>query len=1119
MKLNYGRFAKATVVLIVCIATVFAGISVHAQATSGNIAGIVADQSGAVIAGAQVKATNEATGVVTAAAANQSGEFLIQNLLPGQYDLSASAPGFKTFTLRNFEVQLNNTASAKLVLPVAEANTSVQVSADAGATIDTTTVQIQSTFQLKEVQDLPTATVGLGVLNLSLLSPGVASSGGVGAGTGPSVGGQRPRANNFMIEGIDNNDKSVTGPLVYVPNDAVDQFTLITNQFSPEFGHSAGGQFNVIVDSGTNNLHGRAYEYFQNRNLNAESGPEGAKVPNARYDYNRYGGQVGGPVIKNKLFYFVNFERQTTGQALSYYTCTPTAAGLAELQNIPNLNATNLGIYEKYTPAAPSQVDATQDHSCGAEATGLQYLTVYDGAQYNAQAGEFASGNAYNIPLGNYQVNAPTFTNFDALTTSVNWTISPKDSFRGRYIYNTEGTEDTAAEFPVFFQTLPYRYHLIALSEYHDFSPNLINEARIGFNRYYNSTPSGNYSFPGLDAFPTIYIYDQGFSQYGPDGNAPQSTIQNLYQFTDNLSWTKGKHTMRFGFDGRKYISPQSFTQRVRGDYEWNYLTEYLHDLAPTAFGQRSTGNFFYYGDQTAFYGYANDIWRVTQKLTLNYGIRYEFTSVPVGERTQELNAAASVPGLIEFTKPKPQYTNFVPRIGINYAPDPNTAIRAGFGMAYDVLYDNLGILSFPPQFSSTNTVGDQGQPQPGDPNFLANGGLPAGNGGLATFPTVAAQRAATSAYVPNQKLPYAETWSLGIQHVFAQNYTFEIRYLGTRGIHLSTQVELNRASQVDMGHYIPTLATAPANPDALTNTLVGKSLDGRNSYVPAYLAAGFTSTITSFQPYSESNYNGLAVNLRRRFQKGLMIDASYTWSKTMDDATADVFSTVLTPRRPQDDQNVSADYSRSALDRTNRLTLAAVYDLPFFKHSNWLLKNTLGNWEFDPIYTYESPEYYTVLSGDDANLNNDSPYTDRTIYNPSGKKGTGSGVTAVTNSNGAVVAYVPTDPNAQYIQAGPGALANSSRNSLPIRPIDNLDATAIKRISFTNRYSIEFDAQAFNVLNHAQYIPGAVDNINSVGYTSQIQFQEPQDPHFNDPGHFFSNNARSMQLALKLLF
>jgi hypothetical protein len=1145
------------------------------QSTSGNVVGVVLDKSGAAIPGATVTAKNEATGVASTVEASKIGDFRISNLLEGKYSITASAQGFATLTLKGFDVQLNKTSTATLVLPVHTAATNVEVSAEAPAVLDTTTTQLQASFETEELAIMPTANVGAGVLNLSLLVSGVAGNGGMGDGIGPSVGGMRSRSNNYTIEGIDNNNKSVTGPLVYIPASAVGEFTVITNQFSPEFGHSVGGQFNTVIVSGGNKIHGAVYEYMQNRNLNAENAIQGGKISNPRYDNNRFGGQVGGPIKKDKLFYFASYERNPVGQSGQYWICTPTAAGLTTLNNgSHNFNANNLGIFTKYmTPVA----SATQtnggttgsngnDLACG-DGPGPQYAPVFSDGVYNSKTGIFGTANEVDIPLGNYSVVAPNYNNFEALTTGGNWTISSKDSFRLRYIYNNYAGIDTAASLPAFYMTAPDKYHLVALSEYHSFTSNLSNEARLGFNRFYSITSSGNFSYPGLNVFPNLTLYDIGAINIGPDGNAPQETIQNTYQFTDNVSYEKGKHSLKFGFDGRKFISPQSFTQRVRGDYEWDYTTEYLHDLAPTYFGERSTGNFIYYGDQTAFYGFGNDVWHVLPKLSLNFGLRYEFTSVPKGERSQDLNSAASVPGLIVFSAPKPQYTNLMPRFGINYAPNQNTSIRAGFGMGVDVLYDNLGILSSPPQFSATNDVGSGTSANYGDPGFLAGGGLPAG-GNLAVYcktgtgagtgkpcvTDIGAQRAATAAYIPDQKLPYAENWSLGIQHVFHNDYTAEVRYLGNRGIHLATQIQLNIQPEVTAATQLPTyISGAPGAGTlaALPNTLATIKANPNGHYVPKYLnltdsdgnPAGFTSKITSYQPWSESNYNGLAASLNRRFKNGLLLDFAYTWSKTMDDATATVNSTSLTPRRPQNSQDLAADYSRSALDRTHRITLAAVYDLPFFKTSNWLEKNLIGNWEFAPSYTYESPEYFTVLSGDNSNLNGEGGGIDRTIINSNGIKGTGTAVKALYDPSRAslcgvdesgnslapcdanLVAYQALDATARYVQAAVGTLPTSSRNTEPTRPTNNFDATASKKFNFTERYVLEFSAQAFNALNHSQFTPGTLDNVNSTSPSVAAGYQEvakslgKTNGLFNQPGKAFNANARTMQLSLKLDF
>jgi Carboxypeptidase regulatory-like domain len=1108
-------------------------VAMHGQATSGDLVGTVIDPSGAGIAHASITATNIATAVANTAQANERGEFRISNLPPGRYTIKGTAPGFSALTLQDFTITLNQTASTQLRLQVASAATSVEVSSQAATAIDTTTIQLQQTFSTKETQDLPVSTIGLGALNLSLLSPGVATSGGIGAGTGPSVGGQRPRNNNFTVEGVDDNDKSVTGPLMTVPNDATGEFTLLTNQFSPEFGHSTGGQFSTTILGGTNQLHGRAYEYFQNRNLNAidastARGQDPAHIVNPRFDQNRFGGQVGGPILKDKLFYFSNFEKYQLGQNLAYALCTPTAAGYAAIAATPGLSATNLGILQKYVPAAPAQ--DTAGAACGSPT-----ITV---------------GANQNVPVGALPFSGAYFTNTYQSTNSIDYTKSQNNQFRFRYMYEHYASTDTSANLSAFWQPIPDRYHLFAASWFHEFTPNLTNEVRLGYNRYSNITASGSFSFPGLDSFPNLQFNDLGFIQVGPDPNAPQSAIQNLYQLVDNITWVKGNHTLKFGFDGRKSISPQSFTQRVRGDYQYSTLNDYLHDVSPTAFGERSTGNFFYYGDQTAFYGFANDIWRVTPHLSLNYGLRYEFTSVPFGEREQKLNIAASVPGLINFNAPQPQYGNFAPRVGFAFAPGHGDwSIRGGFGMGYDVLYDNLGLLTFPPQYSSTQDVNVANQ----TPSFLAKGGLPPGTGSLQTFPTIAAQRQATSAFMPDQKLPYSEQWDLSVQHVFLHDYTAQISYVGTRGIHLPMQIQLNRQAITTVTNNLPLFAGTP-NPGSLSGLkslaeLAPTSVGGASylSYVPAYAAAGFGPTgaddpngysnITSYQPFGQSIYHGASAQITRRMQHGLQLNAAYTFSRALDNSTADVFSTILTPRRPQDFQNVAGDYSRSALDHTHRLTVEFIWDIPYFKNNDhFLLRNAFGNWEIAPIYTFQSAEFADVQSTADANLNGDSA-PDRAVFNPAGVKGTGSSSSGVydpsraglcgtddsgqqiTECNANLVGYTADNPNAQYIAAEKGMYANGGRNTLPIRPINDWDATALKRINFTERYAFEFQAQAINVFNHSQYISGYISQINSFGDTGTLNFVNPSNSQFNQPQLVFPNNARQLQLTAKFIF
>ena len=271
----------------------------------------------------------------------------------------------------------------------------------------------------------------------------------------------------------------------------------------------------------------------------------------------------------------------------------------------------------------------------------------------------------------------------------------------------------------------------------------------------------------------------------------------------------------------------------------------------------------------------------------------------------------------------------------------------------------------------------------------------------------------------------------MGIQHSFGTKYVAEVRYVGTRGIHLPVQTHLNMLAAVNPSNALPTYLQNPGQAalDALPNTLDGllanSVYESDAGYVPGFAAAGFDgNAITAFEPYGQSIYHGLQTQLTRNFNNGLQFQLAYTWSHAEDNSTADVFSTVLTPRRPQDFQCFSCDMSTSALDRRHRFTAQVIYDLPFFKNSGWFQKNIVGNWEFAPVYTFQSPEYATVQNGVDSNLNGDAA-GDRAIFNPAGVPGTGSGVTALTNTAGETVAYLANNPNAQYIQAQMGAMGN----------------------------------------------------------------------------------------------
>jgi hypothetical protein len=1086
-----------TIAIGILLTGMFAALG-WGQVADGNIVGTVVDPAGAVVPNANVELTNVETGVKRTTMTDAEGGYRFGNLLVGAYTINVTKAGFTTSSLRDVRVALSKTTTANISLNVGVVSTQIEV-VDAAALIDTTTASIVGTYEQK-FMELPSANNSDGgIYNLSLAGPGVASSGGVGVGYGPSIGGQRPRNNNFTVEGIDNNRKDVTGPVINPPSDAVAELTVLQNQFSAEFGHSSGGQFNVIVRSGTNELHGSMYDYLQNRNLNAndQSAARIGVLSPPRYDQNRLGASAGGPIKKNKWFIFGNYDYNPTGQASTpgQPFFAPTQAGYALLDSMSGISKTNLGILEKYAP--PS-------------ATAVKTTTV----------------NGVAIPYGIYPVVAPSFANqYDWLISS-DFNISEKDQLRGRYISTKISQIDTAATLPIFFTPRPTTEKLGTVSEIHNFSASLFNEVRVAFNRYNDDIHVPDFTFPGLDAFPNIVIRDDLNLNIGPNPNAPQGTIQSTYQIVDNVSWQKGRHDLKFGFDGRRLDAASTFIQRVRGDYEWTNLQGFLSDTVPNVIAQRNVGGKPYSGDNNAYFAFANDKWRFDRHLTVNLGLRYEYNGVAQSMKEFALNSIADVPGVLVFRAPEAAKKNFAPRIGLAYSPGNkgNTSIRAGFGMAYDQIFDNVGTNARPPQATSTvDVTGNQGS------GFLAAGGIR--QDAVPASLTPSAARIATSSFLPaNQQLGYALTWNVGIQREFAKDYTAEIRYVGTKGVHLLFQNQINRNSLVSPTSNLPTYLQAPsqATLDSLTLTTaalaaakVCSSPTNCNAAWDPIGSYGFINAITAYTPRGNSEYHGLAMDLKKRYARNFLFDAAYTWSRNIDDSTAEVASIIATPRRAQDFNNISAEKATSALDRRHRFTFTTLYETPWFSHhQNAFLRNTAGNWQFSGGYTIESGEWVTPQSGVDTNQNGDSA-ADRVILNTSGVPGTSSDVTALKNSSGATVAYLANNPTAQFIRAQIGAFATSGRNILATPRIDNIDFNIVKSLAFHERVKLNLRADMYNALNHPQYTLGRINNVRArntfTGFSANPFI--PGNPGFARWDQNFSSNPRIVEVSAKLTF
>jgi len=359
-----------------------------------------------------------------------------------------------------------------------------------------------------------------------------------------------------------------------------------------------------------------------------------------------------------------------------------------------------------------------------------------------------------------------------------------------------------------------------------------------------------------------------------------------------------------------------------------------------------------------------------------------------------------------------------------------------------------------------------------------------------------------------------------------------EARYVGTKGVHLYVQDQLNRVTDVTAGYSLPTFFSQPSAQQLAGQTLtlgqIRSTLLGMTNFPASpsnsWGQYGFGSTITAYHPIGNSKYNGLALQLNKRYANNFSYLTAFTWSHALDDSTATVFSTNLTPRRGQDFRNLRSDWSSSALDRRFRLTFTPMYDFKAFSQRGWMLKNVVSNWNLSATYTFQSPEYATVQSGVDSNLNNDA--LDRSVINPAGQSTLSSGVTPVDRTGAAVaagsaniVAYVATNPNARYVQAGLGAFANGGRNTFPLRRIDNVDLQILKRFNITEHKRLEFAAQASNLFNHPQWTGDLLNDVFPNQYNNSRSFLLTGNSSFGRFDQFYTSNPRTATIVARFVF
>jgi hypothetical protein len=1116
-------------------------VYVRAQGISGTLRGDVTDSSGLVVPGVMVTLTNAGTGEKQMKISSSNGTFNFAGLLVGRYSITAELKGFKKSSRSDIEVKANQVVEVDVRLEVGSPSEVLEVLAGEEL-IQLDTSQLGGTFTdaiLTKVPFRSTLAVVPGedaVMNLALLEPGVTSQPGGVVGEGGSIGGNRPRNNNFVLDGVDNNRVDITGHSQPVIGEAVADFTLLMNQFSAEYGHSTAGQYIITTKSGSNAIHGGAWYSMNNRNLNALNSTDKAAVirgdlpEKPRFDYNQLGGQIGGAIIKDKWFYYGAYEYKTLGQAAtpSADVLVPTAAGYSALDRL----AASPG-----SGVSSTMVDILRNNLTPALSTSRSLnVTRAD------------TGAAVPVPVGVLSPSAPNFFNQHDYLVNTDFQTSMVNRLSGRYLSSRIRKPDVPA-FPLsqFVGDIVQDAWSATVADVYT-APKWTNELRLGYRRFVQAyaLPQTLVKPSTLDIFPNFIIDEAGLA-LGPTPETPQAYTLNTYQVVDQFTWTAGKHIFKAGSEYRWWITPTNALPRSRGEYDYSSLDSFIKDSVPDGANQglRGVGTGVFAGNQNGVYWFVQDDWKVHPRLTLNLGLRYEYTSNARDTALQKVNAISSVPGVIEFRQPAVSKNNWAPRIGLAWDPagDGRTSVRAGFAVAYDVVFQNLPLLALPPQFqqelSDANVCLFTNRPAycTTRVGFIAEGGLPS-----TPVPptTIEDARALTQGLMVDQVPPTTLTWSISMQRELARDLVAEIRYIGNHGYHLPVQVRRNGGIVPSTSLFMPTYLSTNDIPATLPATVpnLAAFLAARRQALSQY---GFASGVTAHDPVGNSNYHGLSLSLEKRMSRGLLIKSAYTWSKTIDDSTNELFTSVVNPRRPQDQFSMINERSLSSLDRPHKFSGVLLWELPRVKSGSGLVKALLNGWEMSPNFMVESGQPVTPLSFADANGNLDTA-GDRTIINPAGRPRTGTDVSFVCRNsltgatfvgasavscdgNANVVGYVANDPTAKHIRAQAGTLANAGRNTERSAGINNWNLVFVKRASITETAAVEFQMQMINAFNHPQPILGngsvfGADNLEVVNARDLGQsLVDPRSPDFLHPESIYSGGNRSIMFGLKFIF
>jgi len=1077
-------------------------VCAHAQNGRGTILGTVTDSTGAVVSQAKVRVTNADTGIVTSIATNNEGLYLAPNLIPGHYSVTVEQPGFRKFAASDLVLLVDQKLRVDGHLAPGDVNAEVIVTSTTQM-VNTDSSTLGHVVENKQITDLP--LVNRNFQNLAALSPATVVVTGNKVfseqadrnplKTAIYVGGSRATSAEYMLDGVDNNDPSVQNPTITPSIDAIQEFKLLNKGYSAEYG-SGSAQVNLVLKSGTNDLHGTVYEFLRNDVLNATdyfAVPDltGRRKPQLRY--NLFGFSLGGPVViphvvngHKKLFFFTNYEGNRIRAYSLQEALFPTAAELSG-----DFSADPV-IYDPQTgaPFPGNIIPSNRISQKSQQVIGFGLFGVPTLAQ---PVGGF---NAIGL------LGKPTDANQFSVRGDAK--LSERDALFSRYSWSK--LDDFIPSLSPFSPlTSNYVGYNIGVGEIHTFGPTLINELRLGYNRpNITRLQAGGFGkdiagslFQGTDRKPADFGAPAfGFSQYTGVGSqdGPLAWITNSYSIADTLTWVAGKHTLKFGTDLRHVRYYESYVLEGRGVVVFNgsftagaanpignSVADFLLGLPLAAAVTQGVNSIHMRANQ--YHGFIQDDWKVFPRLTLNLGLRYEYRAPFHEDRNRIKIFDADYPGgrvvtpdaalvaqlnspLVGYTPFKglvhPDWNNFGPRIGFAFRPfhANSTVINGGYGLVYDQWEANENIFDVfgPPQQRSFFQFGSAAQPIDYN-NLFPSAALPAAGTGLAF------------SLDPHNRTPYSQEWNLTVEHELKSNWLVQLGYQGAASTRLSVRNVITQGILQPNGTVVPS---------------------------PWYNWAAVIQTSTT----ANANYHAGTAMIEKRFSGGYYFQAHYTYAKLLGTNSQTCGGGTDGCIARQNYWDPKAEYGPAAYDLTHRFVLNGIWELPVGRGKMWaggvhgIADKFISGWQVGGLYQKQSGFPFSVGAQDASGTGAFLARADL-VGDPFDKR-------QDPLAGNKLLAFNRT----AFAQPKPGTFGNSRRNMLRGPGMNSVDLSIIKNIGITERLKLQFRTEMFNALNHPQFGPAPANLLFNPDPNSNFGLY-----------HSLQVDPRIIQLAMKVIF